>query len=149
MLPELKVLLLSAVPLVEMKGGIPLGVHLGLPIVEACILGILGTCLQIPFNLLLAEWLVRLAGRNRHAARFLEWSRHRSIKHQRTVNRLGFLGVAILVGIPIPGTGLWTGTMAGYALGLSRFSLVLGLVVGTAVAGVLVGLATAGIWHFL
>lgn len=147
--PELKVLLLSAVPLVEMKGGIPLGVALGLPIVKAGLLGILGTCLQIPFNLLLAEALTRLAHRNRHAHRFLTWSRERSTKHQSLVNGWGMVGVAVLVGIPIPGTGLWTGTMAGYALGLDRRALVTGLILGTIVAGALVCLATLGVWRLL
>lgn len=139
------VLLVSALPVVEMKGGIPLGMAHGLSALKATALAILGTCLQIPFNLLLISVLASLAHRNRYAHRFLTWSEQRSEKHRDLINRWGLIGVAVLVGIPIPGTGLWTGTVAGYLIGLRRWHLVAGLVLGTIMAGVLVGLAAAGV----
>lgn len=142
--PELKVFLVSIVPIVEMKGGIPVGVAHGLSVPTATLLGILGTCVQIPLNILLMEYLLKLAHRNQHAHRFLTWSRSRSEKHRGLINRWGPIGIAILVGIPIPGTGLWTGTVAGSLIGVSRLLMVTGLLVGTVMAGVLVGLATMG-----
>lgn len=142
---SLRVLLVSIIPIVEMKGGIPFGVNQGLPVLEATVLGILGTSLQIPFNLLLIEVLMRLAHRNPTLNRFLIWSQARSHRHQALVHRWGMFGVAVLVGIPIPGTGLWTGTVAGKLIGLSTWPIVIGLVLGTIMAGVLVGLTTAGI----
>lgn len=147
--PELLVLLVSAVPVVEMKGGIPLGLARGLSPLEATLIAIVGTCLQIPFNLLLIELLGRLAHRNPYAHRFLLWSQERSHKQKDLINRWGLLGVAVLVGIPIPGTGLWTGTVAGYLIGLHRWTLVLGLVLGTLMAGTIVGLAAAGVTRLL
>lgn len=142
---QLRVLLISIIPIVEMKGGIPIGVAQGLGVIEATLFGILGTCLQIPFNLLLIELLVKFAHKNPYTHRFLTWSRSRSEKHQALINRWGMVGVAVLVGIPIPGTGLWTGTVAGTLIGLNRWPIVLGLILGTIMAGVLVGLTTAGI----
>lgn len=145
--PELKVFLVSIIPIVEMKGGIPVGVAHGLPVSTATLLGILGTFVQIPLNILLMEYLLRLAHRNPYANRFLAWSRSRSEKHRSMINRWGPIGVAILVGIPVPGTGLWTGTVAGSLIGLNRLLILVGLAIGTIMAGVLVGLATAGITH--
>lgn len=142
---SLRVLLVSIIPIVEMKGGIPFGVNQGLPVLEATLLGILGTTLQIPFNLLFMEILMRFAHRNPTLHRFLVWSQERSHRHQDLINRWGLLGVAFLVGIPIPGTGLWTGTVAGRLIGLSTWPIVIGLVLGTIMAGILVGLTTAGI----
>lgn len=147
--PELKVFLISIVPIVEMKGGIPIGVGAGVPVLTATLLGILGTCVQIPFNLLLIHYLVTFAHRHPLTHRFLTWSQSRSEKHKDLINKWGPLGIAILVGIPIPGTGLWTGTVAGTIIGLNWWQLVVGLVIGTIMAGILVGLATAGVATFL
>lgn len=147
--PKLTVLLTSMVPVLEMKAGIPVGVKMGLTVPEATLLGIIGTCVQIPLNLLLINLLIRMADRYPLARRLLDWSRRRSEQHRGSINRWGMLGVAVLVGVPIPGTGLWTGTVAGTLIGLNRWWLVAGLIVGTVMAGVLVGLTTAGVVHLL
>jgi len=133
------------VPVLEMKVGIPVGVSLGLPIWYAALLGIFGTALQIPLNLLLISGLSWLAERFPLANRFLLWSRSRSERHRGMIDRWGIFGVAILVGIPIPGTGLWTGTVAGSLIGLSLWRITAGLVVGTIMAGIIVALAVAGV----
>jgi uncharacterized membrane protein len=143
--PELKVFLVSIIPIVEMKGSIPLGVSQGVSVPVATVLGILGTFVQLPANVLLMELLVRFAHRHERLHRFLLWSQRRSEKHRALLNRWGLIGVALLVGIPLPGTGLWTGTVAGYLIGINRWYIVTGLVIGTISAGILVGLATAGI----
>lgn len=145
--PALTVLLVSMVPIVEFKGGIPLGVAAGLSPFWATVFGILGTLVQVPFNLLFLRLLLSLAQRFRPARRFLVWSRLRARKHRRLIRRYGTAGVAILVGIPIPGTGLFTGTVAGSLIGLDTVRLLVGLVLGTVIAGALVGLTTAGVLH--
>jgi len=142
---ELIVILTSMVPVAEMKVGIPVGVSLGLPIWLATILGIIGTALQIPLNLLLIRGLTWLAERVSLANRFLLWSRIRAERQRAMINRWGILGVAILVGIPIPGTGLWTGTVAGSLIGLTLWRITAGLIVGTVMAGIIVGLTVAGV----
>lgn len=145
--PALKVFIVSAMPLVEFKAGIPLGIHKGLSPVTATAIGILGTLVQVPFNLLFLRLLTNLAERWRPARRFLVWSRMRARKHRTLVRRYGVFGVAFLVGIPIPGTGLFTGTVAGSLIGLSTAPLVIGLVIGTVAAAVLVALVSTGIIH--
>lgn len=145
--PALQVFLMSAVPILEFKAGIPLGIARGLHPAWATALGIAGTLVQLPFNLLFLHLLRRWAGRYRPARRFLVWSRMRARKHRQTVRRYGVLGVAIIVGVPIPGTGLFTGTVAGSLIGLPTWPLVLGLVLGTIAAAALVTLTTQGIVH--
>lgn len=147
--PALTVLLVSMVPILEFKAGIPLGVARGLSPVSATVLGILGTLVQVPFNLLFLRLLINLAERFRPARRFLVWSRMRARKHRRLIRRYGTAGVAILVGIPIPGTGLFTGTVAGSLIGLDTARLLTGLILGTVIAGTLVGLTAAGVIHIV
>jgi len=136
---------MSAVPILEFKAGIPLGIAQGLHPAWATLMGILGTLLQLPFNLLFLHLLRGWAGHYRPARRFLVWSRLRARKHRRTVRRYGVFGVAIIVAVPIPGTGLFTGTVAGSLIGLATWPLVLGLVLGTVAAAVLVTFTAQGV----
>ncbi|MFZ5814884.1 MAG: small multi-drug export protein [Bacillota bacterium] len=134
-------------PILEFKAGIPLGIAKGMTPFWATVVGILGTLVQVPFNLLFLRLLINLAERYRSARRVLVWSRMRARKHRQLVRRWGVLGVALIVGIPVPGTGLFTGTVAGALIGLDTRSLVIGLVAGTVAAAVLVALATTGLVH--
>lgn len=145
--PALAVILISIVPIIEFKVGIPYGVARGISPLWATVLGILGTLVQVPFNLLFLRLLYNLAERYPPARRFLVWSRMRARKHRKLVRRYGWMGVAFIVGVPIPGTGLFTGTVTGSLIGLETFPLVIGLVLGTIIAGALVGLASAGVIH--
>lgn len=147
--PALKVFIVSAIPILEFKAGIPLGIHRGLSPVTATVIGILGTLVQVPFNLLFLRLLTNLAKRWRPARQFLVWSRLRARKHRTLVRKYGVLGVAFLVGVPIPGTGLFTGTVTGSLIGLQTIPLVIGLVLGTVVAAILVALVSTGIIHGL
>lgn len=147
--PALQVFLVSAVPILEFKAGIPLGIAHGMSPIWATVLGVLGTLVQLPFNLLFLRLLRNWAEHRPAARRFLIWSRLRARKYRPIIRRYGILGVALVVGVPIPGTGLFTGTVAGSLIGLDTRSLVTGLVLGTVVAGILVALATTGIVRIL
>lgn len=149
MSPELLVILWSAVPIAEMKVGIPIGIKNGLDPVLATVLGILGTLIQLPFNLLFLRLLVVLAEKVPIARRFYVWSRYRSRRHRPMIRKWGILGVAMLVAIPLPGTGLFTGTVAASLIGMTYRPMAIGLALGTAGAGILVGLAAAGVFHLL
>lgn len=129
--------------------GIPLGIAKGLSPFWATLAGILGTLVQVPFNLLFLKLLRSWAERFRPARRFLVWSRMRARKHRQVIRRYGIFGVAFIVGVPIPGTGLFTGTVAGSLIGLDTGRLVLGLVLGTVSAAVLVALAATGVINAL
>ncbi len=141
------VFLISIVPILEFKAGIPLGIAKGISPVWATLLGILGTLVQLPFNLLFLRLLRSLAQRVPAARRFLVWSRMRARKHRPLIRRYGILGVALIVGVPIPGTGLFTGTVAGSLIGLDDRSLALGLLLGTVAAATLVTLVSTGVLH--
>lgn len=126
-----------------------MGIAKGMSPFWATVVGILGTLVQVPFNLLFLKLLYALAERFRGARRFLVWSRMRARKHRGLIRRYGMLGVAFIVGVPIPGTGLFTGTVAGSLIGLDNRRLVVGLVLGTIVAAILVTLATSGVLHLV
>jgi uncharacterized membrane protein len=143
--PELLVLLVSATPILEMKAGIPVGIAAGLPLLQTTLLAIAGTCLQIPLNLLGMILLDRGARRVSWARDLLEWSNRRTERYRHLIDRFGVFGVALVVGVPLPGTGLWTGTVAGHLLTLPYWTIARGLVLGTVMAALIVALLTGSV----
>lgn len=132
------------VPLLELRAGIPLGVALGLPTGVATLTAILGNLTQVP----LARWIVALA--YRFAARFAiadRWLKKTEAQTQRYaswIRRWGWLGLAVFVLLPLPGTGVWGGVVLSRLLGLGAGSIWLGLSLGVAVSGAIFGLGTHG-----
>lgn len=136
------VIWVAAMPVLELRAAIPLAVSLGFPVVEAYLLGVLGSLLPVPLLLLL---LKPLAARLRQVPRFRGFVRYlyRKARSPRDIlDRFGLIGLALLVAIPLPSTGAWTGAIVASLLGLRFWSSFLAIVVGTVAAGAIVTLIT-------
>ncbi len=140
----LKVLSISAIPFLELRVGIPLGIIEGLKPSVAVALGIAGNLVQVPMVLGIMYVLRRMALQSPWAARWLDRFDHRVEKHQSMVRKYGWVGLALLVGIPIPGTGLWTGAAIASLMRVPLGFSVLALALGVAVSGLLIGAVSTG-----
>lgn len=143
------VLILSAAPISELRGGLPLALALDAPPVLAYLISVAGNLLPVPALLFGLGWLLpRLtclpAPVGPWVARYLAWQEARLGRH---VARLGYVALFFLVAIPLPMTGAWTGCLAATLLGLRPRRAALPIVIGVLVAGVLVLLAALGILH--
>ena len=130
------VLVISALPIVELRGSVPVGIalfHMNPALVYA--LSVAGNMLPVPLILWLFKPLSARASRSKLGRRFFDWLTHRARRKASEVEKYEFLGLAIFVAIPLPATGAWTGAMIGSLLGI-RF--------GRAMASVLLGVLTAG-----
>jgi uncharacterized membrane protein len=141
--PWAHILLVAALPVVELRGAIPLGVHLGVPVLEATLLAILGNMAPIPVLHGVLLPAVRYFKRTRLFRRVTERIVARSEQKAERIRRYGFWGLAIFVAIPLPGTGAWTGCLIALLLGYSLRRTLLSLALGTVGAGIIVGLLTA------
>jgi len=140
--PELHVLIVAAIPVIELRGAIPLGLHLGLPPLEALGLAWAGTLAPIPllYHLLLPG--VALLKRTRLLRRVTVAYVTRSERQSLRIKRYGLPGLILFVSIPFPVTGAWTGCLIALLLGYSLRKTVFAIGVGSLVAGVIVtGLA--------
>jgi uncharacterized membrane protein len=145
MTPELYVLLVAALPVVELRGAIPLGVALGLPPWESFLLALLGNLLVAPVALLLLPWAVEAATRVPVLRRAWEALEARvRLKGEEQVQRLGALGLFLFVAVPLPGTGAWSGSVLAVVLGLKRRYALLAISLGVVAAGLLTLLLTGG-----
>ena len=143
--PEVYVLLVAALPVVELRGAIPLGVALGLSPWESFLWALLGNLLVVPLALGLLPWAVGLATRMPLFARAWRAPEVRvRPPGEAQDQRLGALGLFLFVAVPLPGTGAWSGAVLAVVLGVRRRYAFPALALGVVAAGLLVLLLTGG-----
>lgn len=140
-------LLVSLIPIIELRGGIPFGVALGLPYPMAFCAAVLGNLLPVPFIIIyirrVFQWLRAHFPRLDGTLDALERKAHLK---GRKVNRYKYLGLTIFVGIPLPGTGAWTGALAAAFLDMPLRKALPSILLGVILAGcIMTGLTHIGI----
>lgn len=150
-LSVLKVVGLSAAPIAELRGGLPLGLALGLSPAWAYILAVFGNILPIPLLIWgltqLLPVLPRLPGTpGELARRYLAWQRRR---HSSRFARLGDLALVLVVAVPLPATGAWTGALLATLLGIPPRRALPLIVCGILIAGGVVLGASLGLFALL
>lgn len=111
---------ISMLPVFELRGGIPAGVTLKMPLWEACLFAVIGNMLPIPFILWFLDPLSRwLSRRSRTMDRFFTWLFARTRrKHSKSFERWQEFALMIFVAIPLPMTGAWSGAVAAFVFGI-------------------------------
>ena len=135
----------AMVPVLELRGAIPVGVAAGLPPAVACVVAILGNLVPVPLIMLLVrrvfDWL-------RHTAFFgpkIEWLEKRAHLKGRIVRKYRLPGLVILVGIPLPGTGAWTGALVAALLDIRMRHAIPAILLGLVIAGAITTAVTMGL----
>lgn len=142
--------LMSMAPIVELRGGIPWGVGLGLPLWQAYIAAVIGNMIPVPFIIVfirrIFKWLQAKSARLDRLVRRLEDKAHLK---GRLVRKYKFLGLMILVSIPLPGTGAWTGALVAAFLDMRLRDAVPIIFLGVLIAGLAISALTYGVTCFL
>lgn len=143
----------SMVPLVELRGAIPIAVAAELPLVPSYIICILGNMLPVPVIFLFARKVLEWGADKPVIGKFfsfcLEKGHKGGVKLKEKAGRGLFVALLLFVGIPVPGTGAWTGTLAASLLDMDFKSSVLAVLLGVVLAGIIMGLASAGLLGIL
>ncbi len=143
---ELYVFLTAMAPVVELRGALPLGVALGLPVWEAFLWAVLGNLLVVPALLALLPLGIEVLERYPPFKRLWDELEARvRLKGEEKVQRYGALGLFLFVALPLPGTGAWTGSVLAVVLGVKKRYALPAISAGVVAAGVLVALASAGV----
>ncbi len=135
------IFLVSMVPLIELRGAIPSSQVMGLPMVPSFIISIIGNMLPVPIIYLFArkvlEWGQDKPVIGKVFTFCLEKGKKGGDKLQAKAGRSLFVALLLFVGIPLPGTGAWTGTLAASILDLDFKSTVAAVMLGVLLAGVI------------
>lgn len=138
--------LMAMVPVIELRGAIPYGVIQGLPVVHAMLIAMAGNLLPIPILIVFTrnvfEWL---KGKSAWLKRFVNRLESVADEKKSTVEKWEFLGLVILVAIPLPGTGAWTGALVAAMMDMRLKRAFPAVVIGVIIAGIVVSALTFGV----
>lgn len=138
--------LLSMLPVVELRGGIPLGVANGLEYHVAFIAAVIGTAIPVPFIILFTRRVMRYLKRNfRGLEETLERFEEKIHLKSDVVRKYQKFGLFLFVAIPLPGTGAWTGSMIASFLDIRLKNAIPPIVLGILTAGTIMVLLTYGV----
>ncbi len=144
--PEILTFFLSMLPISELRGGLPFALSQGLSPLKAYLISVAGNILPVFPLLLLLRRLSIFFGRYKITEKTLNWTLARARKREDLVRRYGFGGLILLVAIPLPVTGAWTGTLVSFLLSMKIRHSFLAICIGVGIAGIIVlGLSLGGI----
>lgn len=144
------VFLISMVPLIELRGAIPYAVGFGLDIVPAIIISVLGNMIPVPFIFLFARKVLQWGKDKKIIGGFFTWCLEKGEKGGRKLEAKAGRGLywalLLFVGIPVPGTGAWTGTLAASILNMDFKKSILFVLLGVLLAGTIMLAASLGVF---
>ncbi len=149
MIGYLIVFLISMLPLVELRGAIPYAAFFDVPMPAACIIAVIGNMLPVPFIFFYARKFLEWGKDRMLIGGFCRWCLHKGEKGGRQLEAKAgkglYVALLLFVGIPLPGTGAWTGTLAASFLNLNFRKSVVAVMAGVLLAGAIMLAASYGL----
>lgn len=141
---ELIVFIVSMLPLIELRGGLIASSLLGIKIIPASIICVLGNIVPIPFILLfirkIFEWLKKVKGINKLIYKLED----KAMSKSDTIQKSAFIGLLLFVGVPLPGTGAWTGSLIASLLNVKMKISVPAIFCGLIMATIIMDIVSYG-----
>lgn len=146
--------LISMVPIIELRGSVPFGLSPAMggaiPIVPLYVLCILGNMIPVPFIFFFARKVLMWGADKKVIGKFFSWCLEKGEKGgqklQEKAGRGLYFALFLFVGIPLPGTGAWTGTLAASFLDMDFKKSCISVMAGVILAGIIMGIASAGVF---
>ena len=143
----LLVFLVSMVPIVELRGAIPIAAGMGLPMFTSYIICVIGNMLPVPIIFLFARKVLIWGADKKYIGKFFSWcidkGERGGEKLKSKAGRGLYVALMLFVGIPLPGTGAWTGTLAASFLDMDFKKSVIACMGGVLLAGIIMGVLSA------
>ena len=147
------VLLISMVPLIELRGAIPYAVGIGLPLSTSFIIAIIGNMLPVPIIYLFARKVLEWGKDKKLIGKFFTFCLVKGEKSGKKIEKKAgasiYIALLLFVGIPFPGTGAWTGTLAASILKLDFKKSILAVTLGVLLAGIIMMIFSYGLFEVL
>ncbi len=141
--------IISMLPVLELRGGLLAAKLLELPLLRAIPICILGNIIPIPFILLLIKKFIGWTKKTRHLAFLGNWLEDKAAQRSDKIESFEFLGLMLFVGVPLPGTGAWTGSLIAALLEIDFKKSVIAELCGIAMATVIMSFVSYGLLGIL
>lgn len=148
---ELCVFFCSMLPIIELRGAIPMAFAFGLPWWEAYIISVFGNLLPVPFILLLINIVLKWMSNSKVSFfnKFANFLYRKVDKNRARIEKYSFWGLCLFIAIPLPVTGAWTGSLVAAVIGMKPWKAFVSALLGVLIAGVIVTLIVYGGIGFL
>lgn len=147
----LLVFFISMVPIIELRGAIPYAIGFHLPLLPSYIIAVLGNMLPVPFIYLFARKILEYGSTKKGVKKFFKWCLKKGEaggrKLEKNAGKGIYVALLLFVGIPLPGTGAWTGTLAASLLNLDFKKSVIAVMAGVILAGIIMGVLSLGLFN--
>ncbi len=144
------IFLVSMVPLIELRGAIVYAVGFHLPMLQSYIICILGNMIPVPFIFWFARRILEWGKDKKYIGKFFTFCLEKGHKGGEALKQKAgkglFWALLFFVGIPLPGTGAWTGTLAASILDMDFKTSVIAVLLGVVLAGIIMGLVSSGLF---
>lgn len=136
---EITLLIISALPIIELRGAIPIGIlKYSMNPYEVLVLSVIGSTLPSPFLIILFKKLIHRLEKIKFLEKLVLYQKNRVIKKANKLKKSKIIGLILLVAIPIPSTGAWTGSMVASILDIRLKIAVPCILIGNIIAGIIV-----------
>ncbi len=143
------VFLCSMVPIIELRGAIPMGAAFNLPFYINYIICVIGNILPVPFILLFIRHILHWMKKIPKLDKIAIWIENKAEKNKAKVLKYATFGLYVFVALPLPGTGAWTGALVAAMLDMRFKKAIPAILFGVMTAGVIMTLASYGVLGFL
>ena len=143
---EFTVLLTAALPIIELRGAIPVGISLGLSPIHATLISLVGSMIPVPFILFSIRPIFNYLKTTKMFKKLVHSITDRSMNGSGKIQKYGAWGLLVFVAIPLPGTGAWTGTLAASILDMDFKKSTMAVMGGVILAGIIMGILSLGVF---
>lgn len=142
---DLIIFIISLMPILELRGGLLAASLLHVEFVRAVTICVIGNVLPIPIVLLFLEFVLDLFEKWNPTKKIVKWLEKKVDSKREQIDKYGYWGLILFVGIPLPGTGAWTGSLLAVMLGLDKKRSFLCILVGVVLAAIIMSILSYGV----
>lgn len=142
---DLIIFIISLMPILELRGGLLAASLLHVEYIRAAIICIIGNVLPIPIVLLFLKKVLEILSKWNVTKKIVDWLLKKVDNKREQIDKYGYWGLVIFVGIPLPGTGAWTGSLLAVVLGLNRKKSFVCILLGVIMAAIIMSILSYGI----
>ncbi|MBQ8681955.1 MAG: small multi-drug export protein [Bacilli bacterium] len=139
------IFVISLMPISELRGGLLAASLLDVEYVRAAIICVVGNVLPIPIVLLFLKMVLDIFSKWKVTKKIVDWLQKKVDNKREQIDKYGYLGLALFVGIPLPGTGAWTGALLAVMLGMNRKKSFIFILLGVLMAAIIMSILSYGI----
>lgn len=142
---ELIVFVISLMPILELRGGLIAASLLNLDPIRSYVISIIGNIIPVPFILWFINSILNWMRESKHFKKIASWLDQKVEKNKSTIEKYEFWGLVLFVGIPLPGTGAWTGSLIASVLQMNRKKAFLAAMIGIFIASIIMMIISFGL----